>query len=73
MTQPEVRMCPFQCGGKMVNLRGDAGPKLLFKELLDTNSGMIGMLSGALNRHPRGRYEQCNTCNFLAIFPSDGR
>jgi hypothetical protein len=64
------RKCPFGCGGTMVPLRGGDGPQLLFDDMVDSRS-MGGMLSGALNRRPRTRYEQCDNseCGFLALFP----
>jgi hypothetical protein len=64
------RKCPFGCGGAMVELPGDRGPKLLFNMFLDPKAGMVPVLSGGLNRHPEGRFEQCDNsqCGFLALF-----
>ena len=69
------KLCPFQCGGKMVLLQGAEGPKLIMQDAIDEKAAMRRMVEGSLNRHPKSRYEQCDNpdCNFLAIFPAPAR
>jgi hypothetical protein len=54
----------------MVPLKGGDGPKMLFNDMVDLKAGMTKVLEGALNRHPKASYEQCDNsaCRFLAIF-----